>query len=257
MDCTICANEVSRREGFSASASKGPSFPASTGGRSKTRNGWVGARMEPHMCNRPDVHGIVVWTCISSATQVVVRLAAAPRPPGRPCRAGNGGRDRSDPPPWTLGVPRGRGGVCMSSQPAAGGRSGPAILGRKAIGSTGRARPVLAWRGRTARRPSGRPKRPPPTRSGARHRRSAGRAATASAPATSTAGGRSRGDRRRSGGNAADNARRSTLRTQPQSRRASTGGDRPPPERNSTGGHRGHSPLASLRRDLAKRGPKE
>ena len=61
---------------------------------------------------------------------------------------------------------------------------------------------------------------------------------------------RSRGDRRRQ-------CSPVTPRTQPQSRRASTGGDRPPPERNSTGGHRGHSPLASLRRDLAKRGPKE
>ena len=109
MDCTICANEVSRREGFSASASTGqcehgtvsragPSPPASAGGRSKTRNGWVGARMEPHMCNRPDVHGIAVWTCMSAATHVVVRLAVAPRPSGRRCRAVDGGRDRSDPP---------------------------------------------------------------------------------------------------------------------------------------------------------------
>ena len=30
--------------------------------------------------------------------------------------------------PWTLGVPRGRIGMCTPSQPSAGGRSGPAIL---------------------------------------------------------------------------------------------------------------------------------
>ena len=120
MDCTICANEVSRRAGFSASASTGPSFPASTGGRSKTRNGWVGARMEPHMCNRPDVHGIVVWTCIPSATQVVVRIAAAPRPPGRRCRAGNGGRDRSDPPLSMPAVASAEVGMCTPSHPPRG-----------------------------------------------------------------------------------------------------------------------------------------
>ena len=58
--------------------------------------------------------------------------------------------------------------MCTPSQPSAGGRSGPAILGRKAIGRPRRARPVLARRGRTARRPSGRLKGPPPPRSGAR-----------------------------------------------------------------------------------------
>ena len=59
--------------------------------------------------------------------------------------------------------------MCTPSQPYAGGRSGPAILGRKAIERPTRAGPVLAWRGRTARRTSGRPTGPPPPRSGARH----------------------------------------------------------------------------------------
>ena len=169
MDCTICANEVSRRAGFSASASKGPSFPASTRGRSKTRNGWVGARMEPHMCNRPDVHGIVVWTCISSATQVVVRLAAAPRPPGRRCRAGNGGRDRSDPPPWTLCVPRRGLGCARHPNPLRGSLRGQRSLAGRPLYAWDERVPSLRGRRRTARWPSGRPTGPPPTRSGARH----------------------------------------------------------------------------------------
>ena len=49
-----------------------------------------------------------------------------------------------------------------------------------------------------------------------------------------------------------------TPRTQPQSRRASTGGDRPSPERDFNGGSKGGgAPLASLRRGLTECGPKE
>ena len=120
MDCTICANEVSRRAGLSASASTGPSSPASTGGRSKTRNGWVGARMEPHMCNRPDVHGIVVWTCKASSTQVFVWIAVVPRPAGRLCRAGNGGRGWSDPHFSMPAVASAEVGMCTPSHPPRG-----------------------------------------------------------------------------------------------------------------------------------------
>ncbi len=72
------------------------------------------------MCNRPDVHGIVVWTCIPSATQVVVRIAAAPRPPGRRCRAGNGGRDRSDPHFSMPAVASAEVGMCTPSHPPRG-----------------------------------------------------------------------------------------------------------------------------------------
>ena len=50
------------------------------------------------MRNRPDVRGIAVRTCTASSTQVLVRIAVVPRSAGRLCRAGNGGRDRSDPP---------------------------------------------------------------------------------------------------------------------------------------------------------------
>ena len=76
--------------------------------------------------------------------QVAVVVAFVRQPEAWLCRAGEGGRDRSDPPPWTLGVPRGRVGMCRPSQPSTGGRSGPAIPCGKTIGESVRFRAAVA-----------------------------------------------------------------------------------------------------------------
>ena len=117
-------------------------------------------------------------TCTGSALgcdtppmpQVAVVVAFVRHPEARLCRAGLGGRDRSDPPPWTLGVPRGRVGMCTPSQPSAGGRSGSSGPLREGETASRDGSPLdRRWRCRTAHRPAGRPTGPPPPRSGARH----------------------------------------------------------------------------------------
>lgn len=136
----------------------------------RPENGWVGARMEPHMCNRPDVHGIVVRTRMSSATQVVVRLAAAPRPPGRSCRARNGGRDRSTHlfrcPLWHLRWL----GCALHPKPPRRVATSPAVLRRTAGGRSraGAFRASWCTSATVSRSASSRWSRTVPTRDGRR-----------------------------------------------------------------------------------------
>ena len=69
---------------------------------------------------------IAVRTCMSATAYVVVRLVVTPRAPGRLCRAGTGGRGRSDPCFSMPGVASARVGMCTPSHPPQG-RSEPAI----------------------------------------------------------------------------------------------------------------------------------
>ena len=61
------------------------------------------------------VRGNAIRTCTSPTSHVVVRLSVAPRPPGWLCRAGTGGRGRSDPPFSMPCVASGRVGMCTPS----------------------------------------------------------------------------------------------------------------------------------------------
>ncbi len=79
-------------------------------------------------------------SCMSSDTQVLVRLAVGPRPPGRLRHAGPGGRDRSDPPFSMPGVASATVGMCTAIPPSAGVAPGPAIPCGKAKGEPERAR---------------------------------------------------------------------------------------------------------------------
>ncbi len=92
MDCTICANEVSRRAGFSASASTGPSSPASTGGRSKNPK-WMGRRpdgaahVQQTRCarnRRLDVHSFCYASRCPDCGCATASGAAVPRRKRRP-----------------------------------------------------------------------------------------------------------------------------------------------------------------------------
>ena len=69
---------------------------------------------------------------MSATSYVVVRIMVASRPPGRLCRTGTGGRDRSDPHFSMPGVASGRVGMCTPSQPSPGVAPSPSVLCRKA-----------------------------------------------------------------------------------------------------------------------------
>ena len=115
MDRTICAKESSPVRGCLTSGS-GRSFNRSGSSRPERFRSMIGDRKEPGAHERlgrrlvglgtrrpvpregrtcetdPNVREFPVRTCTSATAHVVVRIVVAPRPPGRLCRAGNGGR---------------------------------------------------------------------------------------------------------------------------------------------------------------------
>ena len=101
--------------------------------------------------------------------QVADFIAFAASAPWRPWRAGAWAVDGSDPPFGVPGTARRRSGCARPSQPRLGSLPVHQSHAGRPNGEPVRARPGLGRRGRTARRPAGRPTRPPPRRSGARH----------------------------------------------------------------------------------------